>query len=107
MGRHFGLIGTIPTGKGQAIFAPPFFFLANPKSKKRKKGVAAWTGMSNKKSSAVCQLSIPDRRFSDPVGGLMDTILDFFGSTTTMLVLVGILVVVGIGYFLTKGKADN
>ena len=37
----------------------------------------------------------------------MNTILDFFGSTTTMLVLVGILVVVGIGYFLTKGKADN
>ena len=37
----------------------------------------------------------------------MDTILDFFGSTTTMLVLVGILVVLAIGYFLTKGKADN
>ncbi len=37
----------------------------------------------------------------------MDTILDFFGSTTTMAVLVGILVVMVIGYFVTKGKADN
>jgi len=37
----------------------------------------------------------------------LDAILNFFGSTTTMLVLVGLLVTLGIAYFLTKGKSDN
>lgn len=37
----------------------------------------------------------------------MDAILDFFANTYTMLGLVGLLVVLGLVYFLSKGKGDN
>ena len=43
----------------------------------------------------------------DAMAVSLDAILNFFGSTTTMLVLVGLLVTLGIAYFLTKGKSDN
>lgn len=40
-------------------------------------------------------------------GRFMDTILDFFANTYTMLALVGLLVVLGLVFFFSKGKGDN
>lgn len=37
----------------------------------------------------------------------MDAILDFFANTYTMLALAGLLVVLGLVYFFSKGKGDN
>ncbi|GEM_PF-5028349 len=37
----------------------------------------------------------------------MDTILDFFANGYTMLALIAVLVVLGLVFFLSKGKGDN
>lgn len=71
-------------------------------------GVAHGTWVSNKTLAAASQLTNLYRSFFDHREEVtLDAILNFFGSTTTMLVLVGLLVTLGIAYFLTKGKSDN
>jgi hypothetical protein len=78
----------------------------NPK--KLCEGVAHGTWVSNKTLAAASQLTNLYRLFFDHREEVtLDAILNFFGSTTTMLVLVGLLVTLGIAYFLTKGKSDN
>jgi len=61
------------------------------------------------KDSAEAQLPIVvfGFDFEFQAGGFMDTILDFFANGYTMLALIAVLVVLGLVFFLSKGKGDN